>query len=448
MAENFSKISKDPYGAWRLIRRLIAEQGMIHWRRYLAAFALMAIAASVTAFAAYILGDVINEAYVKRNFTGIVWLSLLIFVLFALRGFAGYGHAVILSRIGNAITAHNQKRMFAKLMRENIGFFSDHHSSEFLARMTTGAAAITQVLNLLITAIGRDLLSLIGLVAVMVIQDPYMAIFGGVIAPPAMILLRKMIRRVKSIAHSQFTGGTRILENVQEALQGIRTVKAFTLESSLQARVNANIEAVERDANTMARVSNRASPLMETLGGAAVTMALIYGGYRVVEMGATPGQFFSFMSAFLLAYEPAKRLARLNLDLNNAMVGAQKLLEIVDSDATEPDESGKPALNLSRGQVVFENVSFAYRAGEKVIDQMSFTAAAGQTTALVGPSGGGKSTILNLLLRFYEAESGRILIDGQDIAGVSRQSLRRQTADLCTALSGRCGTIRDNIACS
>jgi ABC-type multidrug transport system fused ATPase/permease subunit len=214
---------------------------------------------------------------------------------------------------------------------------------------------------------------------------------------------------------------------MQESLQGIRTVKAFTLEQAMRERIDASITAVERNANKMARVSNRSSPLMETLGGFAIAGGLMYGGYRVVAMGASPGQFFSFLTAFLLAYEPAKRLARLNIELNSNLIGARKLLEIVDSPPSEPDDSDKPALKLSDARVEFRDVTFGYRASEPVLRRMSFVAEPGKTTALVGPSGGGKSTVLALLLRLYEVNGGAILIDGQTISDVSRHSLRAQT---------------------
>ena len=336
MTELPKKITDDPYGAAILIRRLVVEQGAAYWRRYLLAFTLMAVSAATTAGSAYLLGQVINQAYVDKNIRGIAILSGITVVIFILKGAATYGHQVILSKISNAILANNQRALFAKLMSESVGFFSERHSSEFLARLTAGANSVTQVLNLLINAVGRDVLSLIGLVAVMVMQDPYMALFGFAVAPPAMLVLRKLVKRIKGLAHTQFTGTADIMETMQESLQGIRTVKAFTLEQTMRERIDASITAVEANANKMARVSNRSSPLMETLGGLAVAGGLMYGGYSVVALGATPGQFFSFLTAFLLAYEPAKRLARLNIELNSSLVGARKLLEIVDSPASEP----------------------------------------------------------------------------------------------------------------
>jgi ABC-type multidrug transport system fused ATPase/permease subunit len=428
MTELPKKITDDPYGAAILIRRLVMEQGAAYWRRYLLAFVLMGVSAGATAGSAYLLGEVINQAYVDKNVRGIAILSLVTIVIFIIKGAATYGHSVILSQISNAILANNQRRLFAKLMSESVAFFSERHSSEFLARLTSGAYSVTQVLNLLINAVGRDLLSLIALVIVMLMQDPYMALFGFLVAPPAMLVLRKLVKRIKGLAHNQFTGTADILETMQESLQGIRTVKAFALEQTMRERIDASITAVERNANKMARVSNRASPLMETLGGFAIAAGLMYGGYSVVAMGATPGQFFSFLTAFLLAYEPAKRLARLNIELNSNLIGARKLLEIVDSPASDPADDDKPALKLTDAQVELRNVTFAYRINEPVLNRMSFVAEPGKVTALVGPSGGGKSTVLALLLRLYEVTDGAILIDGQAISGISRKSLRQQTA--------------------
>jgi len=440
------KITDDPYGAWQLVRRLVSEQAVVYWRRYALAFALMAVAAGATSGSAYLLGKVINQAYVDRNMQGIMFWSIVSLAVFSLKGAATYGHSVILTQIKNAILANNQRRMFHKLMTESIGFFAQRHSSEFLARLTAGANSVTEVLNLLINAVGRDLLSLIGLVIVMVVQDPFMALFGLLIAPPAAFVVRKLVKRVKGLAYTQFTGNALILETMQESLQGIRTVKAFSLETTMSDRIDANIAAVQANADKMARVSNRASPLMETLGGFAVAASLMYGGYRVVATGATPGEFFSFLTAFLLAYEPAKRLARLNIELNSGLVGARMLLEIIDSPSTEPDDSNKPPLALTDARVEFEKVSFAYRPDEPVLNAMSFVAEPGKTTALVGPSGGGKSTVLALLLRLYEAGSGTIRIDGQPIADVSRRSLRQQTAYVGQDVYLFRDTVRANIA--
>ncbi|MCP1750151.1 ABC transporter ATP-binding protein [Bradyrhizobium elkanii] len=446
MAQFPKKITDDPYGAAILIRRLVMEQGITYWRRYLTAFALMAVAAGSTAGATYVLGQVINQAYVDKNIPGIAMFAGITVVLLFIKGVATYGHMVILNKISNAILASNQRQLFAKLMSESIGFFSQRHSSEFLARLTAGAKSITDVLNMLVNAIGRDFLMLISMVAVMVWQDPLMSFIGLVAVPPAMLMLRRLVKRIKGLAYNQFTGTADIMETMQESLQGIRTVKAFTLEGTMQQRIDEHIATVESNANKMARVANRSNPLMEMLGGFAVAGCLMYGGYSVVALGSTPGQFFTFLTAFLMATEPAKRLARLNIDLNSQLVGARMLLEVVDSPASEQTEDDRPALKLSDARIELRDVSFAYRPGEPVLNRMSFVAEPGKVTALVGPSGGGKSTVLALLLRFYETREGDILIDGQPISSVSRKSLRQQTAYVGQDVYLFRDTIRANIA--
>src|SRR6201991_4218160 len=435
MAQFPKKITDDPYAAAILIRRLVTEQGVVYWRRYLVAFVLMAVAAGATACATYVLGQVINQAYVDKIIPGIAMFSGITVILLFVKGVATYGHMVILTKISNAILATNQRQLFAKLMRESVGFFSERHSSEFLARLTAGAKSIPDVLMMLLAMIG-----------VMVWQDPVMSLIGLVVVPPAMLVLRRLVKRIKGLAYNQFTGTASILETMQESLQGIRTVKAFTLEETMRDRINENIEAVERNANKMARVSNRASPLMETLGGLAVAGGLMYGGYGVVALHATPGQFFSFLTAFLMAYEPTKRLARLHIDLHSQLVGARMLLEVVDSTDTEISEDDKPSLKLWDSRVELRDVSFAYRRAEPVLNRVSFVAEPGKVTALVGPSGGGKSTVLALLLRFYEVSQGDILIDGQSISSVSRRSLREQVAYVGQDVYLFRDTIRANIA--
>ena len=443
-------IFKSPFadrdGTASLLRRLLTENAVGHWRLYAIAFALMGIAAGATAASAYLLGSVINQAYVERSFPGVVALAATIVALFATKGFANYGQTVMLSRIGARIVAENQRRMFDKLLNEGLGFFANRHSTDFLARLPAGAAGASFVVNLMITAVGRDLLSVIGLGAVMVFQDPMLSLVSLVALPPVLLVLRKMIRRINAIARSQFTGGAEILETMQETVQGIRIVKAFTLEEQMRRKFDLSVVEFERESVKLARLANRASPLKETLGGAAIALAIVYGGDRVIVGGATPGAFFSFIAAFLLAYEPAKRLAKLNIDLSGGLVGVRVMYEIVDGAASEPIEDALPPLSLTQARVEFADVGFAYRPDEPVLRDMSFVAEPSRVTALVGPSGGGKSTVLNLILRLYDAQSGKVFIDGQDITTTSRRSLRGQIGYVGQDVQLFSGTIRDNIA--
>jgi ATP-binding cassette, subfamily B, bacterial MsbA len=431
--------------ATALIWRLLTEYGFARWPRYAVAFTLTAIAAGCTALSAYLAGDVVNQAFVNHDFAAVLRVSALVLAAFILRGAATYGHAVMLAWIGNSIVAENQRRLFAKLLHQNIGFFSDRHSSELLARLSTGAASANEALSLLITSVGRDFLTLLGLITVMVMQDPLMSIATFVIAPPIILVLRKLTRRVRSVAYNRWAGGARIMETLQETVQGIRIVKSFTLEDRMRKRFDENVAAVEYESNKLARVGQRANPLMETLAGVAISLAMVYAGYRGIKTGALPGDFFSFMTAFLLAYEPAKRLTRLNIEINAALVGVRVLFEIIDSPATEPPDEKRPALTVTKAHIAFHGVYFGYRPETGVLHDLSFSAEPGQTTALVGPSGAGKSTIFNLLLRFFDVDSGVITIDGQNIASVSRHSLRSHIAYVGQDVFLFRASIRDNI---
>jgi len=429
-----------------LIKRLFLEQALVHWRLYVVALVFMAISAGATALPAYVLGDVINEAYLNRNMNGVFWLSLLIVVLFAVKGIATYIQQVMLTRIGVRVVSANQRRMFDKLLNEGIGFFAHRHSSEFIARMTAGANSSATAVNIIVSGLGRDFLSLVGLVTVMVVKDPVLSLISIIIFPPTLLVMRKLVKRLRGVATLQFKIYTDTIEIMQETVQGIGVVKAFTLEPYLKDKLGDTIARYQHEAFKQARLANRTGPLMESLGGITIGLALMYCGYRVIEGGASPGEFFSFMAAFLIAYEPAKRLARLNLDIIRELVGVRMLFEIIDSPETEKIEDGKPPLKLTAARVAFEDVHFAYRPEEPVLRGVSFVAEPAKTTALVGASGGGKSTILNLILRFYDAGSGVISIDGQNIAEVSRRSLRQQIAYVGQNVQLFRGSVRDNIA--
>jgi ATP-binding cassette subfamily B protein len=447
LASRLRWLFKDPDGALALIRRLLLEHAAGRWKRYGLAFALMAVTAACTATLAYLIKYFVNETYIGRNFHTIVAVGLAAMVLYMLKGASTYGHTVVLARINSRIVAEIQQRTFDKLLNQGIGYFADRHSSDFVARLTAGTTAVTQVLNLLILAIGRDFLTLTGLAVVMVIQDPVLFAIGLIGVPPALLVLRKLIRRIRVVAHSQFTGGARILETLQETLQGMRIVKSFTLEEQMRARFAASVAEVEGAAIKMARVANRASPLMESIAGIAFALAVIYSGYRVINTSATAGELVSFLAAFVFALEPAKRLARLNIDLNANLVGAKVLYELIDAPPSEPIEKDEAPLVLSPAvRIEFSAVRFAYRADEPAIRGMSFVAEPGKVTALVGPSGGGKSTVLNLLLRFYDADGGTITIDGRDISELPRRALRRQIGFVGQHVHLFRGTVRDNIA--
>ena len=428
------------------LRRLLTDQGSKHWKGYIFAFAMMGLIALTTSLSAWIIGQIVNKIFVGRDLKAVWEITAAIVAIYTVKGLATYGQQVILSRVGNSIVADVQRRIFDQMLRMKVSYYSRSHSSEFIARQSFIAQAASNVLNLLITTLSRDLLTIVGLVIVMVSQDPLLSLFALMFVPLAAVGVRKIGIRVRKIMASEFQGAMQMMELLQETAQGIRIVKAFTLENFMRARQEKAITSFQAAANKLARVSSRTSPIMESLGGFAIAAVVLYSGYTVIIRGNPPGSLFSFITSVIMLYEPMKRVARLHVDLSSSLFGVSLLYDFLDEHDYEDDRPDAPELEVTDGKIEFRDVVFGYRPGETVLHSISFVAEAGKTTALVGRSGGGKSTVMNLIMRLYEIGSGQILCDGQDIATVSLASVRRQIAYVSQENFLFKGSVRDNIA--
>ncbi|ADZ70800.1 ABC transporter ATP-binding protein [Polymorphum gilvum] len=439
------RLFQDPDGTLSLLRRLVSENARAHLPRYAIAFVFMALVAASTAASAWIMRDVINEVFINRDPTMIVAIALAVMAIFTVKGAATYGQIVVLSRIGNAIVADCQRRLFDTVTRQDLAFFDRTALGDLATRLSHNTQAARAVLDMVVTSIGRDLLTIVGLVTVMVVQDPGLSIIALLIMPPAVIGVSMLVRRVRKHARSQFVSMTRIVSAVQETAIGIRVVKAFGVEARMRREMNRAVEDVEHRANRIASLSARTSPLMETLGGFAVALVILYGGYSVVELDQDPGGFFAFITALLLAYDPAKRLARLHVNLSSGLVGVRLMYELLDQPPSFVDRDGTGTLAVGTGEIRFKDVTFGYGEAQ-ALRGLTMVAEAGKVTALVGASGAGKSTTFSLIERFYDVTGGRILIDGQDIRTVSVASLRGQIALVTQDTFLFDLSIRDNIA--
>jgi ATP-binding cassette, subfamily B, bacterial MsbA len=442
-SRHFSALSSDSLG---MVRRVFVDHGRPHMGAYFAALVLMAVAALATALSAYLLKPVLNHMVEVGGFATLKFLSLYIAALFVVRGGATYAYLVLLARTGNRIVASIQTQLFDRLLVQNMAFFQDRYSSEFMSRLAIAATSIRDTLQLLITSAGRDLLTLLGLIGVMIIQDPLMSVIALSLMPVGGYALASLIKSVRLLARRSFDGTAQILEIMQEAMQGLRIVKSFNLEPEMRRRMKVAVGEVEQVANHMSASMAIASPLADLLGGIAIAVVIFYGSWRISITHADAGSFFSFVAALLMAYEPAKRLARLNLEIQNGLAGAKIVYEILERPECEPFVASGPRLEVGFGRISFERVSFAYRDGEAVLKDFSFAGEADQTTALVGPSGGGKSTVLALLQRFFDPAEGRIVIDGCDITGVDLASLRAQIAFVSQDVFLFRSSIAENIA--
>ncbi len=428
------------------LKRLLSESLRTYAARYILAFACMAIVAACTAMSAWIMRDLINGVFQNRDFTLAVWFGITVFTVFVIKGVAAYASNIILSRIGNAIVAAQQARIFRHLLGQGVDFYQQHVSADLVTRVTHNAQAARDVLQNIVTTVGRDLLTVIGLIGVMLYSDPLMFIVSGLVMPFAVLGVNRLRRRVRRLAQSEVSSLSSMVNVVQETVQGVRIVKSFGMEDRMQARMEETIDAVRQRADKIATLGARTAPLMETLGGLAISAAIVYGAWRVIYQGVDAGAFFAFVTALLLAYDPAKRLARLGVEVEKGLVGVKLMYELLDTEPTLKEKPGAGPLKVSTGTVAFDRVSFGYKPGEPVVRDLSFVAAGGKTTALVGPSGGGKSTIIALVQRFFDVQHGAISVDGQDVRDVTVGSLRGAMAFVSQDVFLFQGTVRENIA--
>ena len=436
------KQTNDLYG---LIVRVFRE----NWRDYRGAYivvvvCLLAIAAS-TAFIAWITGDVVDELFANRRLDLIPYVAAAIAAAFVVRGMSSYIQSVTFAKIGNNVVARYQRRIFSHLMSLGLDYYAENRSGALAARINMNIMGIRDLIGLTLTTVARDVVGLVALVGVMVWQEPLLSIFALLIGPPLVLSVNYLGRRVRSISRDAIDLNARLIGAMQEATQGVAVVKAYTMEDELASKLNVLAVEAEERTNKMSSVTERLGPITEALAGFAIAGVVSYAAWRTVIGGQSPGSVFSFITALLLAYDPARRLARVQVDLERSMVNARMIYELLDMKPRQNDAPGAVALIVGQGEVVFDKVDFGYAKDLPVVSGVSFQAEAGKTTAIVGASGAGKSTLLALLERFYDLDGGAILIDGQDIEGVTKKTLRDAMAYVSQQPYLFEGTVADNI---
>lgn len=428
-----------------LLKRLARDYGREYAPQYGMAILAMMVMAGATALSAYVMKHVIDTIFVHQNRAALVGITIGIVAIFVVKGIAAYASEVMVGTIGNHIVAETQRRMFNHLLKVDVAYFQKFSSSNLVTRLSNNAGATRDVLNMISMSFGRDLFTIAGLVVTMIVLDPIMTAISLIGGPLIAMASRKLRKRVQKAAKSEVDSTAGIIKATRELSQGTQVVKSFQLENRMRTRAMDAISAVERLNIKMLRIRATVNPMMETAGGFAVAGVVLYAGWRNLYYGDTPGQFFAFITALLMCADPARRLSRVHLQLASAIVGVRMMYELLDTPAKEEEPAGKPDLEVTRGDIEFHDVSFAYISKKPVISELNLTAPAGKTTALVGLSGGGKTTIFGLLQRFREPDRGFITIDGQDLSSVSIASVRRSISTVGQDAFLFEGTIIDNI---
>ncbi|TGQ65161.1 MAG: ABC transporter ATP-binding protein [Mesorhizobium sp.] len=429
----------------RLVARLVKESFHEHKFGYGAAIVSMLVVAAMTGASAWILREITNEFVIFKRLDRINLIAGGVAVIFLLKGVANFVQAYFMSRVGNAIIADRQRKIYDRILAQGIEFYHSTSSSDLITRMTNNAQAARNVLDLIVTSYVRDLVTLIVLVMVMIWQQPALSLICFVVGPVAIYGVNRILKRVRKFAAMEFRSVGQIVQVIQETAVGVRVVKSFNLEGLMRKRMYKAVSDVENRANNIATLEAATSPVMETLAGFAIAGAVLVSGLLVLQGGQMPGNIMAFIAALLLAYEPAKRLARVRISLESGIVGVRMMFELADRPLTLAEKPDARPLRSGPGEIRFDNVSFSYQDGTPVLSRFDLTFAPGKMTALVGPSGGGKSTILNLIMRMYDPRSGKVMLDGQDISNATLASLREKIAYVSQDTFLFAGTIMHNI---
>jgi len=429
-----------------LIKRLFIEHVRKHVSWLIIALSLMMVVAGTTAGLAFLMETILDDVFTAKSKQSLYFAASIVMSLFVAKGLATYGQTVIMSFVGQRILADLQKSMFGHLVNGDLSFFHNHSSGALIAHFINDVEKMRGTVAGVITAIGRDSLTLIFLIGVMFYQDWLLTLASFFAFPTAILPLVKIGKKIRKVSANTQNEIGQFTTLLNETFTGIRHVKAAGMEDYEKSRASTLIEKVFKLVFRAARTKAAAYPIMETLGGTAIVIVICYGGWQVIEGTRSTGTFFSFVTALLLAYDPVKKLVNLNAQLQEGLAATERVFKVLDVHPKIVDQPNALRVDEAKGNIIFENISFSYLKNVPLIDKISLTIKKGQTVALVGHSGAGKTTILNLICRFFDPASGRITLDGTDIRKITMSSLRSNLALVSQDVTLFNDTIKENIA--
>jgi subfamily B ATP-binding cassette protein MsbA len=416
-----------------------------HAAKFLIAMGCMIVVGATTSSLAFLVKPALDEIFLKRNAEMLKWIPLAVVGLYLLKGGCNYVQTVLMNFIGQRIIADLREKLYRTIQTQSLAFFTKHPTGILMSRITNDVAYVQGAVSEAVTALLKDTSTLLCLVFVIFYRDWQLAIIAMLVFPIAVFPIAKFGQKMRQIAtRTQVTVGS-LTTLLQETISGTRIVKAFSMEEYENRRFAGENERLFRLALKAVSINAISSPLMEFLGGLGISAIIFYGGYQVIHGQSTPGTFFSFLTALIMLYEPVKRLTNVNNTIQQGIAGAERVFAIIDlvpEIRNLPDASPLP--RISR-EIAIRDVTFRYEE-TPVLKHINLGIRAGEVVAFVGMSGGGKTTLVNLIPRFYDVTDGAILIDGRDIRHVTVESLRGQIAIVTQQTILFNDTVKNNIA--
>jgi subfamily B ATP-binding cassette protein MsbA len=417
-----------------------------HRRELAFAVGLMVVASITTSGKALLIRYIFDEIFAKKQAEWILPLAGVVFLVFLLGGFAAYGSSIILNRIGQGVVTDIQRDSLSHLIDADLAFFHEHPAGELISRLTNDVEEMRYTIVESMTNSGTNALRLVGLIGVMFWMDWRLSVFSVIVFPLAGIWVGRRGKRMRRVSNSTQVERGQFAHLLNQTFQNVRHIKAYGMEGYEKQRVGDTIQRLFMLSHKGFRISAISEPVNELLGAIPVCGLIIYGGSEVIAGRTTTGALMAFIFAFLSAYEPIKRLAKTSAVMQRGLSAADRLFKVLDDAPAIRDRPDAATLTIASPTIRLDNVRFSYRTGKPALEGVTIDVPAGKTVALVGPSGAGKSTVLSLIPRFYDADSGAVLIDGQDVRGVTAKSLRSQMALVSQEVALFDDTILSNIA--
>jgi subfamily B ATP-binding cassette protein MsbA len=408
----------------------------------------MLFAAACEGATAYLIKYAVDEIFIARNRW---WLHIIPFAVvaaFFIKSASTYGQGYLMHRVGRGIIRKLRNRMYNRIQDLPLSFFQEEQTGNLISRLTNDVNIVRAMVSHAVTASLKEVCTVFVLVIVIIQLDWEMALISFVVLPFAFLPLVRFGRRIRKISTRGQEATAEMTAFLHETIAGAKIVKAFGMEDYEKERFYARSQRLYKMDMREAKIDELTSPVMEFIAGIGMAVAIFYGGFRVLNGNLTPGTFTGVLTAILSLYRPIKRISKLNNAVQRGLAATDRIFDILERPPEARKNDAKSTLDMQPQEIVFENVSFRYDSSKalSVLNRINFKARAGQVTALVGMSGGGKTTLVNLIPRFYDVSEGCIRINGQDIRGFSLASLRRQIAVVTQEPILFNESIRDNIA--
>ncbi|MDB9941264.1 ABC transporter transmembrane domain-containing protein, partial [Candidatus Pelagibacter sp.] len=404
------------------------------------------LVAGSTSAIAWLLDPAIKKIFVEKDQSLIFVIPLLIIVAFAIKGFALYLAKAIMIRVAEEIKKILQSEMVKSLINADTQLIDKKHSGKFISNLTYDVTHITNMLSTAILSLFKDSLTLLGLLFVMFYQNWKLSLIAIIMIPIAGMASKTLGKRVgKVVTEAQEKSGF-LNTHLIELFKNHKLIKIFQRENYESKRTDSHLNQLKEKNIKIHTVYVRLSPIMETLTGIMIAILIFYSGKLALNNEIEIGNFFSFLAAMMLAYQPVRALAGMNMILKQGLSAANRILPIIDNENKITDREGSRDIDITNSDIKFNNINFKYNSNEEnVLKNINLNISGGKMTSLVGHSGSGKSTILNLIPRFYDVQSGNILIDNQSIYEVKIKSLRDKISLVSQDTTLFDDTIRNNI---